>query len=146
MNDVYLKTVENKIKKILKSANKTLFLSSQDNCSEMSRLVGCWILQDFPTTNANILKGENVMDAIGKNHDILTIEEKNKFYLIDPTVWQFFKNKKNILLTKKDNVEDCLRFAEQFYKGKWSVSETLTKKCFKKIKKWENNIKTNICL
>ena len=34
------------------------------------------------------------MDATNKNHDILAIKEKNKFYLIDPTIWQFFKNKK----------------------------------------------------
>lgn len=141
----YLKTVENKIKKILKSANKTLFLASQDNCSEMSRLVGCWVLQNFPSANAYILKGKSVLNEPDKNHDILAIEEKNKFYLIDPTIWQFFKNKKNILLKKENKIEDCLRFAEQFYKGKWSISETLDKKSFKNIKEWENIIKTNIC-
>lgn len=146
MNDVYLKTVQNKIKKMLKSENKTLFLASQDNCSEMSRLVGCWILQDFPAVNTNILKGINITGATNKSHDILAIEEKNKFYLIDPTVWQFFKNKKNILLTKKNNIKDCLQFAEQFYKGKWSISETLHKNCFENIKEWEKIIKINICL
>lgn len=146
MNNIYLKTVQNKVKKILKSENKSLFLTSKDNCSEMSRLVGCWILKDFPTINASILKGENIMNATNKNHDILAIEEKNKFYLIDATVWQFFKNKKNILLTTKNSIEECLQFAEQFYKGKWSISETLDKKDFQNIKKWESDIKTNICL
>ena len=144
MNNDYLKTVQEKIKNILKSADKALFLSTQDNCSEMTRLVGCWILQDFPAINANILKGENIMDATNKNHDILAIKEKNKFYLIDPTIWQFFKNKK-ILLAKKDNMEDCMEFAKQFYKGKWSISETLDKNCFQKMKEWEEVIKINIC-
>lgn len=116
MNDNYLKTVQNKIKKILKSANKTLFLASQDNCSEMSRLVGCWILQRFPTINANILKGENIMGVTKKNHDILAIEEKNKFYLIDPTIWQFFKNKKNILLTKKTTSKTACDLPNNFIK------------------------------
>ena len=143
MNAIYLKTVQKRAIKLLRTGNDPLHLSSQDNCSEMARIVGCWILQENPMTSAHILKGENVMGIKKKCHDVLIVEKKNKFYLIDPTVWQFFKNKKNILLTEKKAMKECMKFAEKFYGGVWSVSETINKNCFKNIKKWENMIKSN---
>ena len=143
MNAIYLKTVQNRAIKLLRSGNDPLCLRAQDNCSEMARIVGCWILQENPMSSARILKGENVMGIKKKCHDVLIVEKKNKFYLIDPTVWQFFKNKKNILLTEKKATKECMEFAEKFYGGAWSVSETINKNYFKNIKKWEDMIKSN---
>ena len=145
MNENYLKTIQNRVIKLLKSGNETLCLSAQDNCSEMTRIIGCWILGDFSVINTYILKGENVMGIRNKCHDVLVVEEKNKFYLIDPTVWQFFKNKKNILLAKKNTMKECLKFVEQLYGGKWSISEILDKNCSKNMKKWENTVRLNLC-
>ena len=146
MDAIYLKTIQNRAIKLLKIGNDPLRLSSQDNCSEMARIVGCWILQENPMTSALVLKGENIMGIKKKCHDVLIVEKKNKFYLIDPTVWQFFKNKKNILLAEKNTMKDCIEFAEKFYEGRWAISETINKNCFKNIKKWEEVIKLNTCL
>jgi len=146
MNAIYLKTIQNRVIKLLRNGNKVLYLSAQDNCSEVARIVGCWILQENPIISAHILKGENVMGIKKKYHDVLIVEEKNIFYVIDPTVWQFFKHKRNILLTKKNTMKECVEFAKQFYDGKWSVSDILSKNCFQEIKKWEEVVRLNIYL
>jgi len=146
MNIIYIKTIQDRVIKLLRSGNDPLCLCAQDNCSETARIVGCWILQENHMSSAHILKGKKVMGIKNKCHDVLVVEEPPFFYLIDPTVWQFFKRKKNILLTRKNTMKECVEFVEKFYGGKWAVSEMINKNCFKNIKKWEDVVKSNNCL
>lgn len=76
-------------------------------------------------------------------HDILAVQDGNYFYLIDPTVWQFFKNKRKILVGIMKNLGDVLDNARKTYKGKWKISEELKIKDCKQQKEWERIIDLN---
>lgn len=45
MNKNFIKKLQYKIIKLLKRKNKPLYLLAEDNCSELSRLAGCWVLE-----------------------------------------------------------------------------------------------------
>ncbi len=93
-----------------------------DTCSEVSRLLSQWFLKRLPKTDMYIAKGK-----IGKRfHDILLIHDK-EVYILDPTVWQFFKNKKSILIKKTKTINDALLVLTSIYGGKWSISEQIIK-------------------
>jgi hypothetical protein len=70
-----------------------LYVLTQDSCSEISRLLGQWLYKKFPRAKIYIYKGK----VRGRAHDVLIVEA-NHVSVIDPTVWQFFKNKKSILI------------------------------------------------
>lgn len=123
------------IKLLKKNNNKPLYLLSEDNCSEVSRLVGCWIFHNVKNCKIFILKGEKVMGS-KKSHDILVIKDNYYFYMIDPTIWQFFKNKRKILIGVAKKIDDALNNATYIYKGKWKESEELKRQdCKQKNKK-----------
>jgi len=46
---------------------------------------------------------------------------------LDPTVWQFFKNKKTILIKRTKTVNDALSALASIYGGKWRISERIIK-------------------
>ena len=70
---------------------------------------------------------------IGKRfHDILLIHDK-EVYILDPTVQQFFKNKKSILIKKTKTINDALLVLTSIYEGKWSISERIIKYSQKEI-------------
>ena len=93
-----------------------------NTCSEVSRMLGQWFLNKLPKADMYIAKGK-----IGKRfHDILLVHDK-KVYIIDPTVWQFFKNKKSILIKRTKTVNDALLALASIYGGKWRISERITK-------------------
>jgi len=115
---------KNVIKLLRKYCNKPLYIASADNCSEVVRLVGCWIFEKLPQAKIYILKGKNVKRT-KKCHDILAVEYNNNIDLIDPTVWQFFKNKRSIFIETTNNLMDGLFEAKKIYGGKWIISETI---------------------
>jgi len=93
-----------------------------DTCSEVSRLLAQWFLKKLPKANMYIAKGK-----IEKRfHDLLLIHDK-EVYILDPTVWQFFKNKKSILIKKTKTINDALLVLTNIYGGKWSISERIIK-------------------
>ena len=110
------------VKLLRKNINKPLYIISKDNCSELSRLVGCWIFKKLPNAKIYILKGDNVQNT-KQSHDILAVEQDENIYLIDPSVWQFFKNKKSIFLKLTKTLESSLSEVTKIYGGKWAVSE-----------------------
>jgi hypothetical protein len=101
-------------------SKQSLHFLSQGSCSESSRLVAIWIKRKFDEANLYILKGEYKPK---KYHDVLIVEDKNIFYLIDPSVWQFFKNKKGMLMGKFNNLENALEESQKIYGGKWNSVE-----------------------
>src|SRR5680860_290339 len=93
-----------------------------DTCSEVSRMLGQWLLKKLLKADMYIAKGK-----IGKRfHDILLVHDK-EVYILDPTVWQFFKNKKSILIKKTKTVNDALLVLANIYGGKWKISEQIAK-------------------
>lgn len=85
-----------------------------------------------------------VMKIKNKCHDILLVEYDKKIYMIDSTVWQFFKNKRNILIGIKRDIESALNELRIIHKGDWTISEKLNKKDCKQKNEWEAIIKQNI--
>lgn len=127
-----IRQIQRKIVALLRrDNNKPLRITSVDNCSEVARLVGCWIFEKLPQVKIHVLKGKNVKNT-KRNHDILAIEQNGNIDLIDPTVWQFFKNKKSIYLKTKDNLANSLFEATKIYGGKWKISEEITVGNYKK--------------
>lgn len=144
MNNNFIKKIQDKIIKLLKRKNKPLCLLAEDNCSEMSRLVGCWILEKMPNSKILIVKGKNVMNIKNKCHDILLVESDEKIYVIDSTVWQFFKNKRSILIGIEKDTKRALNNIKNIYKGNWKISEKLSEKDCRQKSEWEAIIKQNI--
>ncbi len=104
-----------------------------DTCSEVSRMLGQWFLNKLPKADMYIAKGK-----IGKRfHDLLLVHDK-EVYILDPTVWQFFKNKKSILIKRTKTVNDALLALTSIYGGKWKISERITKYSNKEIERIKN--------
>lgn len=138
-----IKKFQKDIISIFKSGlkNKPLALCSKDNCSEASRLVAIWIKRKFRQAKLFILKGEYVPK---KYHDILVAQLKDKFYLIDPSVWQFFKRQKSIFMGEFDSTTDVFLHAKKTYGGKWESVENLKTFTAKEEKKLIEKIKNNL--
>lgn len=114
----------------------------EDSCSELSRLLSCWTIKEYPKATISILKGNGVFNT-KRSHDIVLIEGDKKFFLVDPSVWQFFKSKRSILVGEIKNTEEALKLARNVYKGKWQVSEKIEKNICKESKELERIIKLN---
>jgi hypothetical protein len=136
-----IKIIQKDIIQIFRSGvkNKPLNLCCKDSCSEASRLVAIWIKRKFKRASVFILKGEHKPK---KYHDILITQLGNEFYLIDPTVWQFFKNKRSILIGKFNSINELLLRAKELYGGKWGNIEKFTN--FKEEKRLIKIIKSNL--
>lgn len=105
-----------------------------DTCSEVARLLAQWFRNKLPKADMYIAKGK-----IGKRfHDLLLIHDKQEVYILDPTVWQFFKNKKSILIKRTKTVNDALSVLTNIYGGKWRISEKITKYSNKEIERLES--------
>lgn len=144
MNKRDIKTIQNRVIKLLKRGNnKPLSFLCKDSCSEMSRLVGCWIIKEYPTSKIFIYKGKNVFNKKNKNHDILIVIS-NKIYILDPTIWQFKKNKKSILIKELEGCVSIENELNKIYKGKWKISERINTKVCKEVDSWKKIITENI--
>ncbi|OWK27012.1 MAG: hypothetical protein US76_01185 [Parcubacteria group bacterium GW2011_GWA2_38_13b] len=127
-----IRQIQRKIVQLLhKNNNKPLYVTSVDNCSEVARLAGCWIFEKLPLAKIYILKGKNILKT-KRCHDILAVDYSENITLIDPTVWQFFKNKKSIFIKTTNSLANSLFEANKLYGGKWEISEILSKDDCKK--------------
>lgn len=72
MDNKLLEKIQNKVTNLLHSLADDLHVAAKDQCSEVTRLVGCWILDKHSEYKMHILKGEfSDMSA----HDILGVEK-----------------------------------------------------------------------
>lgn len=144
MNKNFFNKYQKNIVALLKKGggNKPLGVLCEDSCSELSRLLSCWMIKEYPKAAILILKGDKVFNT-KKSHDIVLIEGDKKFFLLDPSVWQFFKNKRSILVGEIKNTEEALKLANNTYKGKWQVSEKIDKNICKEHKEFERVIRLN---
>lgn len=104
--------------------DKPLWVASEFCCSEMTRYLGYKILNDLPEAKAQILKGK-ISDKL--THDVLLVELESKYTIIDPAVWQIFKDSEGIVMGEYTDLGSSLAGAKRIYKGDWTISETLEK-------------------
>ena len=130
MTDQYISQIQNRVITLLRSyeieTSKSLNLLVEDACSEVSRLVACWILNDYPSVKTSIAKGKNVQNKNEFCHDVLLVEKNNQITIVDPTIWQIFPEKQSILLKTVTSISEVLNFLTQQYSGTWKISETIT--------------------
>ena len=115
------------------------YVLTRDSCSEISRLVGYRLRKEFPRAKICICKGK----VRGHSHDVLLVEE-NQVYVIDPTVWQFSRYKKSILVAKADSTDGAIATLMRHYGGKWRVSEHIHNYSAVEIKRLKCVIRDNI--
>jgi len=97
-----------------------------DSCSEISRLVGCWILAKYPKANVYVSKTFKKIPKIGSYHDLLIVEYKKEIYIIDPTIWQIESCKRNILIFVCDTIDNALVRLKKLYGESWEISEMIS--------------------
>lgn len=140
-----LDEIQNKVVSLLResegNAERSLSDLCVDSCSELSRLSAYWLSEKIPDAHFVILKGIGITN--GHNHDVLAISVKEKQYLIDATIWQFFPEKETIFLGEFDTIEKVLNFLNDMYEGDWFVSEDLTEDSFKEKDEWIRIIREN---
>jgi hypothetical protein len=116
----------------------TLHILSKDSCSEVSRLLGEWLHEKLPRAKIYIAKGK-----IKKHfHEIVLVQNK-KVYALDPTVWQFFKNKKSILVAEENSLKNVPSSLTRYYGGTWHISENVKGYSASEIKKFKEAIIKN---
>lgn len=96
--------------------------SKSYQCSEITRLVGCWVLDEYPEYKVHVCKGEI---SGGSVHDILVIDDGETLSLIDPTIWQIFSESNSIFIGFVSNMQEALNLLHEKYSGSWKVSEDL---------------------
>jgi hypothetical protein len=67
-------------------------------------------------------------------HDLILIDMGNSVYIVDPTVWQFFKNKRSILIGAADSINKALNKTAVIYSGEWKISEKVDNYSKKEIR------------
>lgn len=83
-------------------------------------------MKDYPEANITILKGDGGFNT-EQSHEIVLMEQDETRLLIDPSVWQFFEDKKGIVVGKVENVGGALVLAHDTYGGEWKISEKIDK-------------------
>jgi len=141
-----IKQIQDFSKKILRESGKrgvSLRELAKDNCSEMSRLAGCFALKLWQGSTVYILKGDGVFGK-KQSHDILAVQNKGGVYLLDLFIWQVFPKKRNIFIGDVKSMSDGKKLARSIYGGEWSVSEILSlETCKQKTAEWLSVVRRN---
>ena len=122
MTEKYITNIQERVVDLLHSISSDLGAASKERCSEVARLVGCWILDDHPDFEISILRGEF---ENGLAHDVLTEKQSDSFTIVDPTVWQFFPKDDTIVLGTFSTMPEAELFLSRRYGGIWHVSEKM---------------------
>ena len=134
------KSKENTLRLFKYTGRKPLYTVCEDSCSEVSRLLASWFRDKMPGTKIYIAKGKIKNQA----HDIIIIDGGKGVDIVDPTVWQFFKNKRSIIMGKTRTIGEAPHKLTDIYGGKWKISERITKYSKKEIIKLERVLAKNI--
>jgi len=122
MNDAYQAEIQQWVIELLATLADNRQDAARDQCSEISRLVACWILAKHPTYRAVIAKGE-FFDSSA--HDLLVMQTPRGFIAIDPTVWQFYPSDPGIFVGVAATEAEMLQLLTDKYNGQWAFSEEL---------------------
>ncbi len=102
---------------------QSLAIVCRDSCSEVSRLLALWVQEALPGADTHIAKGEVGEDRF---HDLLIVTHGQTFYVLDPTVWQFFADRQSILVGTATTIQGALELVAKTYGGTWKISEHVT--------------------
>lgn len=122
MEAEFLEKIQKRVIDLLKTLSDDLQIAAKDQCSEVARLVGCWILAKHPEYKVQIYKGE-LSDGLA--HDILIVDNSEKLFLLDPTIWQIFPESDSVLIGSVGELLDAIDLLQKKYGGAWKVSETM---------------------
>ncbi len=122
MNKEFIEKIQKRVVDLLLTLSDDLQTAAKHQCSEVARLVGCWILDEYPECRMRICKGI-LFDGLA--HDILVVEDGKILFLIDPTIWQIFPESSSIFIGSVGNMQEALRLLNERYNGSWKVSEDL---------------------
>lgn len=122
MDKKLIEKIQKRVVNFLLTLSDDLQTAAKDQCSEITRLVGCWILNEYPEHRAQICKG-TLSD--GLVHDVLAIEDGKKLFLIDPTTWQIFPKSDSVFIGSVRNVPEAIWLLHKKYGGMWKISETM---------------------
>jgi hypothetical protein len=124
MDEKFLEKIQKKVVALLQILSDNLQVAAKDQCSEMARLVGCWVLDEHPEYKVQVCKGTFSDESA---HDILVVEDGEVLFLIDPTVWQKFPESENIFVGSADSMQGVVSLIEKKYGGTWKISEIMQK-------------------
>jgi len=122
MDKKIYETTQKRVMDLLLSLSDDLHIAAEGQCSEVARLVGCWILSEHPEYKIQIFKGAL---SDGMAHDILVVSKDGLLSLVDPTVWQIFPDSKSIFIGTFQNVSGAINLLEKKYSGSWKISESM---------------------
>lgn len=124
MDKKFLEKIQKRVIDLLKTLSDNLQTAAKDQCSEVARLVGCWILVEHPKYKVHIFKGE-LSDGLA--HDVLIVDDGEKLFLLDPTIWQIFPESDNVFIGSVGDISEVIYLLREKYGGIWGVSETMNK-------------------
>jgi hypothetical protein len=141
MNKSLLQNAKSYVFELLEyNGRRPLSVLCKDSCSEVSRLLAVWLRKELPSAKIYIAKGK-IRNLF---HDLLIVKVNDKVYVVDPTVWQFFENKKSILIDKASDAGEALKVITKIYTGKWKVSEQITNYSKKEIQELKDTVAKQI--
>ena len=134
MNDKYIVKQQKRIISFIRKygGKKPLSILAEDSCSELCELLSCWILKDYHETSITMLKGDRILGT-KRSHNIIVLDQDHTKLLLDPSVWQFFKRKRSVVVGNVKTINETLALAQNIYGGKWSISEKINVGIFNKI-------------
>lgn len=126
------------------NSNKSLEIIAQDNCSEISRLAAAWLLDHGVAAPIYILKGTKPILGKQVDHDVLVAQIEADMVIIDPTIWQFRPQNKDMLILFVSDLIDSINKLTQYYGGSWEISETMHTVTKQDIADWLDIVNRNI--
>ncbi|MEK7535734.1 MAG: hypothetical protein AAB590_01830 [Patescibacteria group bacterium] len=122
MDKKIAENIQGKVEGLLLTLGGDLRIATKDQCSEVARLVGCWILNECPGCEVQVWKGELSGELA---HDILVVKIDNLLYLTDPTIWQIFPESESIFVGSGQNALEVINLLTVKYGGTWGMSEVM---------------------
>ena len=127
-------------------SGKSLEELSQDNCSEISRLAAAWLLDHGVVAPIYILKGTGPILGKQVDHDVLVAQIDEGLMIIDPTIWQFRPQEKDMLILSVTGLNEAMSKLVQYYGGRWEISETIRSVSKQDVVAWLDVVNRNIAL
>lgn len=124
MSKEFIEKIQKRVVNLLKTLSNDLRVAAKDRCSEVARLVGCWILDEYPECGVQVCKG---ILSDGSAHDLLVVESGKTLFLVDPTIWQILQESSDIFVGSVHNVLEVINFLQKKYGGIWKISEIMRK-------------------
>lgn len=124
MEKKFIEKIQKRVVNLLLTLSDNLPVAANNQCSEITRLVGCWIIENHPEYKARILKGKLSDDL---SHDVLVVDDRKTLFLIDPTIWQIFPESGSVFIGSVRNIPEAIGLLRKKYGGMWKMSEIMRK-------------------